>query len=116
MPTLTELTGEPLDALLTLDPDVIFDAIMQEIEPELVSSQKDVITEKYKDETPEEKQARGDRYAKAFEEYDKRYAQFELELQSKVHAYKSSAMKSVEQDSRQNEVQDLAALESSLAA
>lgn len=116
MSIVQDLTSAPVESLLTLKPDDIYDALMQEIEPDLVSAQQATLKVKYADETPEAKAERAARYEAAFTEYDKRYEAFEQELQTKVRMYQKSAMQTVEQNTKDREQDDLTAIESSLAA
>ena len=81
-----------------------YDAVMSEIEPELVSSVIPTLSEKYKNETEEEKQKRCDRYNKAFEDCYKRYALFIADLNQQVHRYQKQAMRSAEEWNRSQEL------------
>ena len=82
----------------------IYDAIMGQIEPELVSTVIPTLPEKYKNETEEEKQKRCDRYNKAFEDCYKRYALFIADLTQQVHRYQKQAMRSAEEWNRSQEL------------
>lgn len=99
-----ELTGEQ-----------VFDVIMGAIEPELTSAQVDGLTAKYANETPEQKQEREERYNKAYEEYDRRFALFQKALDEKADAVHREAMRSVEANDRAAEQADLANLEANLS-
>ncbi len=99
-----ELTGEQ-----------VFDVIMGAIEPELTSSQVDGLTEKYANETAEEKQAREERYNKAYEEYDRRFALFQAALDAKANEVHRTALRSLESEDRAAEQTDLANLEATLS-
>jgi len=94
----------------------IFDGIMMEIEPELTTTGSQALEEKYKNETPEQKKARGERYAKAFEEYEKRYAAYRLEQESQVHAFKRQVIHFAEDRSNGDDQQRLFSLESALGS
>ena len=94
----------------------IFDAIMVAIEPELTTAGSQGLEEKYKDETPEQKRVRGERYAKAFEEYEKRYAAYRLEQESQVHAFKLQVIHFAEDKAGADDQQRLFSLESALGS
>jgi len=89
--------------------------IMQEIEPDLVTDQIELMGEKYKDETPEQKKARGERYQKAFAEYDVRYAQYLTEQQTTVHSFKRNLIASVEKNSSDDDQAKIDSLESAFS-
>ena len=93
----------------------IYDQIMAKIEPELMSAVLPTLTEKYKNETPEQAKSRGERYAKAFEEYDRQYASFVVQLDAKVHAFERQAVASVEKESLKEESSQLSNLESQIS-
>jgi len=67
MPTTDPTTGTPIPIDPSLTGDEIYDRIMTGIEPELTTEQLPTLSEKYKDETDEQKQARADRYNAAFD-------------------------------------------------
>ena len=94
----------------------LYDSIMSGIEPELVSSVIPTLQEKYKEETPEGKEARKDRYNQAFAEYEKQYQQYVAELEEQVKRYQREGMKSVEAMSREEEEQNLASIEDAINA
>lgn len=94
----------------------IFDSIMREIEPDLVSHPSPPLEEKYKDETPEQKVERGKRYEKAFQEYDVRYKAYLAEQQSKVHTFKRDTLRFFEADAGKDDAANLQSLESKLSA
>ncbi|MDD5041113.1 MAG: hypothetical protein PHX87_00315 [Candidatus Peribacteraceae bacterium] len=91
----------------------IYDGIMRAIEPELTTDQIPLMKEKYKDETPEERKARGERYAKAMEEYEKRYAQYLQEQDAKVRSFKIGAIHFAEGKASDGDRQKLKSIESS---
>ncbi|MDD5623293.1 MAG: hypothetical protein PHI23_01125 [Candidatus Peribacteraceae bacterium] len=93
----------------------IYDAIMREIEPELVTDQLPLLKEKYKEETPEQKNERGARYQKAFEEYDRRYKLYLSAQHEKVRQFKKSALGFVEAHTNQDDAAKMQSLESSFS-
>ncbi|MDD4628446.1 MAG: hypothetical protein PHE68_03580 [Candidatus Peribacteraceae bacterium] len=48
----------------------LYDAIMGQIEPDLVTAELPKLPEKFSKDTPEEKAARSERYKRAYEQYD----------------------------------------------
>lgn len=91
----------------------IYNSIMREIEPELTTDQVPLMKEKYQNETSEQKKTRGERYAKAMEEYERRYAAYLQEQDAKVRLFKIGAIHFVEDKAAENDQQKLLAIESS---
>ena len=81
----------------------IYDRIMSQIEPELVSNSLPTLQKKYQNEKAAEKEARRVRYNRAFAEYHKRYQKLIIELDQQIHRYQREAMRSVEAWSRSRE-------------
>jgi hypothetical protein len=92
----------------------IYDTIMGWIEPDLVTAALPLVAEKYKNETPQEKKERTDRYALAYEAYDKVYAVWSQRLGAAVAAYRRAALQGAEQESTTEESGILSQLESSM--
>lgn len=90
----------------------IYDSIMGEIDPELLSDNLPKLKEQYPDETPEQKKQRAARYNKAFAEYDKRFAVYMAELHGKVTHYRKQAMVNLEANDRVEEQSKMQAMES----
>lgn len=93
------------------DGQTVYDWIMSRIEPELTTAQKEKLPELYKNETPEQAKVRAERYAKAFEEYDKQYALYRTTQESSVHKFQRSIMSGVEARARGQEEGDMSSLE-----
>lgn len=93
-----------------------YDALMAQIEPDLVSTQLPLLEARYAGETPEQKEVRQARYDAAFEEFDRRSAVEMAKLEQDVHTYKISSMREMEQASRVEESTDIHGLESSILA
>ena len=93
----------------------IYDSIMQEIEPELMSTVIPTLEEKYQNETPEEAKVRKARYDKAFAEYDKRYAAYMTKVEGQVKNLRKQALKQAEQNSRQEDESQLNSLEATMS-
>lgn len=90
----------------------VYDMLMSAIEPELVSSVIPTLKAKYKDETPMQKAARGERYREAFKKYDAVYADFIQEATQVVHDSKMEALASAEAKAKEDDTNELNALES----
>jgi hypothetical protein len=90
----------------------IYDSIMGQIEPELVSHSLPLLHTKYKNETEEEKKARGERYRLAFIRYYKMFAVYLADMHTRMHRYQQDAMRSIEAISHSDDdrkLEDLAA-------
>ncbi len=93
----------------------IYDMIMSQIEPELVSENLPTLEEKYKDEPEEKKQERLKKYEKAFEEYDKAYELYISDIREKVRRYRHLSFAWAEAQSKNDEDGRLAELEESFS-
>jgi hypothetical protein len=113
--TSTDPTQKPLMPRV-LSAEEIYDMLMAEIEPDLVSGVIEHLAEKYPNETPEEKAARAARYTQAFAEYDVRLQQYREEWDAKLARFKRLAIGYLEHKDRGSESARLQDLESSLAA
>lgn len=89
----------------------VYDSIMGNIEPDLLSSNIEKLDAQYEGETEEQRQARYDRYEQAYARYDEEYAIWEANLQQDVVAYRRAALQSAEAESRSEEQNVLAQLE-----
>jgi len=74
----------------------IYDAIMEVIEPELVTDNIPRLKALYAQETPEAKKARIGRYKAAFKEYDRCYAAYVADVDRKVRACAKTAREDTE--------------------
>jgi hypothetical protein len=116
------MTQTPIPAGQALPADAIergkkiYDEIMAQIDPELVTDSLPTLDEKYKDETAEEAEARRERYNAAFAEYDVRYAQYMTDLGGKVKSLQRTVRAGIENDDRQEEQGALQNLESSISS
>ncbi len=108
--------SQAADPLIFQTGTEVYNSIMREIEPELLQDSIPLLEMKYANETPVAKKQRGERYRLAFEEYDRRYAAFELELQGKVRSFQKAAMKTAENSARTQDEADMVSLESSLSS
>ncbi|MCA9370925.1 MAG: hypothetical protein KC680_03120 [Candidatus Peregrinibacteria bacterium] len=91
----------------------IYDMIMQEIEPELLTQSIPTLTAKYASETLQQRTERFARYEKAYKEYDKAYEVYMQNVQLQVRVYKKEALQSAEHTSLQKEESLLKKLEQS---
>lgn len=96
--------------------DEVYDRIMGEVEPELMTSQLPLLKDKYKDETPEESRTRARRYTDAFKEYDRRYRQYLLEQKSTLRIYQHNLVRSSEDRSTGREQGILTDIESQISS
>lgn len=81
----------------------IYDVLMREIEPELLSDNLPRLKEQSSHDTPEQMRERALRYEKAFAEYDKRFQKYAEDLHAKVVHYRKQALHSVEAQDRSRE-------------
>jgi hypothetical protein len=81
----------------------IYDSIMRQIEPELISSALPTLNMKHQYETAEEKRARGERYRKSFIKYYEAFEVYVADMRDRIHRYQHGAMKTVEEASRWEE-------------
>lgn len=70
----------------------LYDVIMENIEPDLTSKNIGTLDEKYKDETPEQKKARGLRYAEAFALFEQAFAAMTHAWEEGMGAYRQDAL------------------------
>ena len=94
----------------------VYDEIMGQIEQELMTDSLSLLSEKYKDETPEQATVRAARYDEAFVEYDKRYSAYMMDLGGKVRSFQRTVRAGIETDERkEEEATTTANLENSLS-
>ena len=98
-----------------MDGNEVYDMLMAEIEPDLVTANLPTLQEKYKDESREEMQARAERYKAAFVEYKKRYAEYKAKQEEEVRSYGRDLMGAVEQKSEVRDAEALGDLESAIS-
>lgn len=94
---------------------VIYDTIMGEIEPDLVSGMAEKLDEKYAGESEEDTKIRMERYAKAFVEYEKRYTEYKEQKDAEVRAFSRDTMRATEGNSAKKEETKLADLETQIS-
>ncbi|MBT3835219.1 hypothetical protein HOF56_03130 [Candidatus Peribacteria bacterium] len=100
-----------------IDPPVIpsgqeiYDLLMGKIESDLLSKNLDGLEEKYKNETPEEKEERKNRYNKAFAQYHKELDEYLAGMNQKIVEYKRISIQSLENRNKEKEEVKLAEIE-----
>ena len=94
----------------------LYDSIMGPIEPELLSANLPFAPDAFAGETPEQRAERAQRYASAFEEYDRRLAAHTAQWNEQLRSYKRHAMEYIEGKARGGEERELETIESSLLA
>ena len=105
----------PVTAPVIPESEALYNLLMQGIEPDLTTDQIPLIEQKYSGETPEQRQARIERYEQAFESYEKVLDAYLLELQSKVAVFRKQVIGEAENTSRSEEAGQLASIESHFA-
>ncbi len=113
---MTQADPTPLPPLppVFLGENELYDTVMGSIEPDLVSTMAPTLKEKYKDETPEQRQERGERYKKAFALYDTRLKEYEQYWNGEMSVFAHAVHASAEGKSRAEEAAQLSILEQSI--
>lgn len=83
----------------------VYDYLMGAIEPELTRAQIPLLDAKYQNETPEQKKARGERYAAAFAQFEHAFETLVMLWNNSLEAFQkkmltASAKRIAEQDAR----------------
>jgi hypothetical protein len=100
----------PAHTVNKLSPREVYDMLMKNIDPSLVSNA--LIKAKPKRESEEERAIRLSRYKKAFESYDRSYAEYVANIEQEAHMYRHQFLASAEKTSQVEEAQTLSHLES----
>lgn len=74
----------------------LYDLLMQDIEPDLTSRSVPGLAAKYRRETPEQATKRAERYAKAFQEYDRKLEAYIANLNASIRKFGREAAASME--------------------
>ncbi len=77
--------------------DQLYDYLMGQIEPDLVSDRIPFTVEAYKTDTEEERKERAIRYQKAFDEYKKRKDEYVKEARKKIAEYEREKFDELEE-------------------
>ena len=94
----------------------LYDALMQQIEPELVSSVVDTLEAVHKGETDEKHAERMERYRNAFLEYDKQFDAYMQNLTQQVSDYRRTAVAAIESEDRKEEHNTLTSIGDAITA
>lgn len=89
----------------------IYDMIMGQIEPELLTANLDTLDAPYAGESKDAHDARYERYSRAFAKYKVAYAQWVSELHQAIGSYKRAVRKAAEGANQEKEEQILKNLE-----
>ncbi len=92
----------------------LYDSIMGQIEPELVSAKLPFSPDLFAAESPEQRAARAERYQAAFDEFDRRFAAYQDQWNEELRTYKRHAMTFIEEKADAEEQNTMASIESSL--
>ena len=98
------------------DGDEIYDTLMGKIEPELLSYNIPYLREAIEGDTPEERRERGERYVKAYEEYDRQFAEYQKELKNQFLSYKKNSLSALEGHMKIVDNEQIAELETAISA
>lgn len=90
----------------------VYDALMGDIEPDLVSVSLPTLGQRYRGETADQKKAREARYAIAFDKYDKAFDEWAANFHLAISAYRYSAINAAENRSKTEDSATLQAIES----
>jgi hypothetical protein len=92
----------------------LYDAIMGQIEPELVSANLPFAADAFAQETAEQRAERARRYQAAFDEYDRRFEMHITQWDEQLRTYKRHAMSYIEGQARGEDNNEIASIESSI--
>ncbi len=92
----------------------VYDQIMGGINMDLTTAQRETLDEKYKDETPEQKEARLAQYNADMLEYEKQYAAYVQNMNGQIHTFERTARQSIEKDDTTDEQPNMDSLLSSI--
>jgi hypothetical protein len=90
----------------------IYDELMSEIEPELVSENLPRLANIDRNETSEERAVRAMRYTQAFREYDARYLVYMQDLHSRTRHVRREVASIAECDDREEDMRSMESMES----
>jgi len=95
-------------------PEELYDFLMGSIEPELTLASIPGLKEKYAAEAKPEKQARMERYKKAYAMYEQALAVYKKDLEQRTSTYRKEAFDSSEERTEEQEEDKLTDLEASI--
>ena len=82
----------------------IYDTLMMQIEPELVSANIPLLDAEYVGESEADRALRYERYTRAYATYDKVFQQWQKNLSSSVQVYRREALHSAQDEDHFNEL------------
>ena len=109
-------TGNPPMPPPVMNGQELYDRIMGQIEPDLLSTSVDTLTEKYAQESPEERAVRSQRYRAALTAYEAQLATYQQQWDEQLRTYKRQAIAYIEHQTQTNESPQLEDIESSFSA
>lgn len=95
-----------------LNAEQVFNFFMSQVEPDLMTTTAGTLAEKYKDETPAEKTARGKRYKEAFAKWKTFFEAFMSQLKQSTSEERRSELRRLEDESRKLDEQEMERMES----
>ncbi|MDA1209042.1 MAG: hypothetical protein O2904_03355 [bacterium] len=109
----TDNTGAVIPPKPKLPPSgqELYDALMGQIEPELISSELPNMGARYAAETPEDTAKRASRYGQAFLKYQQSYEGFSKMKNEEVKTYRKASYEVVEKQSDAEDDEDLTKLD-----
>ena len=110
----TDDSPPPLLPRLPPPGEELYNALMQRILPELMIPEVHELNERYKDESEEERKARGLRYKEAFEEYNKQYKEYIDSKNAEMNAFNRDLGAYIESVYRKDEEKEMSDLESTI--
>ena len=114
---MTQIT-DPTQLLKTIAASglALYDAIMQTVEPDLLSTAIPHLAEKYAGETREQRKKRMQRYAKAFDAFVRALSGHQSELHSTVQQFEQTQRGAMEQSSIFMDVRQMELFEEDIEA
>lgn len=94
----------------------LYDQIMGGIEPELTSAQLPLLTDRYKDETPEARSARAARFKKAFAEYQKQFNEYTVKWEEQMRHYAHALQTGVEEGEKASDDDTIQGLDDAISS
>jgi hypothetical protein len=115
MPTSTKHSAGD-DDTRTAGGIALYNSIMSQIEPDLVTTHLQALYPIIDKDTPEQRKERAARYTAAFMEYEKRFRSRNTAWDAEFKKFKHEAMHAVEEIVLEEEAKNLSSLESSISS
>ncbi|HAI97992.1 TPA: hypothetical protein DCL30_00410 [Candidatus Peribacteria bacterium] len=112
LPTGSQISGAEALGLHVPTGTQVYDALMLQIDPELLTANIPSLGEKYRDETPEAKAERLKRYGASYARYDQVFLEWITSLHAAVRSYRHEALQSAEAQNQEKEATGLLQLQS----